>query len=373
MDEIISTRSVLVNLPYNSEEDVTLSLTNLNDVATSYVMNKNFYRLLANDQFLASYNISIDSSTVNPYIEGIEYRVGQHIVYNVASQYSSNPDNKTNILVALVDTTEKPTEENIADYYTAEDVDILRRKGYHWAKDLITIKKDDPQYVNILRRKPLEDSAIPMLSAYNKSDFENVPADTYNTQKDYDYVVSSGYTKGTAVVLASNTTWTNESRLDGSERCRSEFTSWYRIYKSGYIEMGGITKPFSLTEQWNGSNGRTQITINFPIKAKCLNVKYNFQIASDENNFMTKYSHYFTQPSLVIYQITQGRRQAANYTYPNVTALQNAFPGNKLTYVTENNFSIYLSNESFDLDNGNVGMTDASLTKISWKASGILV
>lgn len=373
--EITELSSIILpdaNLPYNSSEDITLSLTNLNDVATAYVMNKNFYRLLANDKFLVKYNIALIKSDINPYISGVEYKAGTRIYYNVSTDYSSNPNNKLQILVALVDTREKPIGSNIATYYETGDPTELRRQGYHWAQELIVISKDDPQYTNMLARRPLASQPIPMLSSYVKTDFLNVTEDQYDANIDVDYVISSGITKGLGTVLAQNTTWTTDNRLSANTACYSEYYSWYRIYKSGYVEQGGISKPISLTEQWNGNSAKTDIRIAFPIPMKCMSLKYNFNLASNENNFMTKYSSNFGVEALTMYQIIQGRRSSSNYVFPNVIALPNAFPGNKLTRLEHTSFSIYLSNESFDLDNGSVGMDDAALTKISWKAIGIL-
>jgi hypothetical protein len=72
-----------------------------------------------------------------------------------------------------------------------------------------------------------------------------------------------------------------------------------------------------------------------------------------------------------MYHILDGRKTEKNYVYPNMTVNKDANVGNKISLVSKNEFSIWLSYETFDLDAGTIGQTDGTVHKISWKFIGI--
>lgn len=369
------------HLPYDKSEDLTLSLTNLNDVTTSYIVNKNFNRLLTNDLYLAQYNRINEKfkSTINPFLAGTQYKTGDKIYYNVLAPYTNNRYNKIQILTAIKETTQEPTENNIIknDIYLSilakenSEYELNRyvQRGYCWAQQILTIDKDSDTYKKILQRRPLAQTEIDQLANYIKADYINYDNTTSQTDDNLDYVVSAGYTKGPAVIQAKTTSWSTENLLYSEDSIVNEMYSWYRIYKSGLVEQGGITKPFTLPEQWNGSNEKCLITIRLPIPADCLNVTYNFVLSED--NWMTKYDNNYTIDSLLMYHILDGRKTEKNYVYPNMATNKDANVGHKISQLTPNEFSIWLSYETFDLDAGTIGQTDGTVHKISWKFIGI--
>lgn len=370
------------HLPYDKSEDITLSLTNLNDVTTSYVVNKNFNRLLTNDLYLAQFNRISENhkSTINPFLTGTTYKPGDKIYYNIINEFSNDPHGKFQILVAITNTTDTPTKENIIpnnsylDLISADNYeDLLERYikyGYKWAEQILTIDKNDIDYRNILQKLPLEKTEISQLSSYIKADYINYkPDQATQTTNDVDYVIDAGYTKAPTVIQAKTTSWTTENLLYPEDSIVNESYSWYRVYKSGLVEQGGITKPFTLPEQWNGNNEKCLITIKLPIPADCLNLTYNFLLSED--NWMTKYDNNYSIESMLMYHILDGRQSEKNYVYPNMNTNADANVGHKLSQVTKNEFSIWLSYETYDLDAGTIGQTDGTVHKISWKFIGI--
>lgn len=356
------------SLPYTINDDVKTALMNLNDINSVYTLNKSFLRLLANDKFLSIFNSTNTIFTINPFIKDSTYKAGDRILYNTNTSYSNNPLDKFLILKSLKNNnTIIPNESNILAYGST-DSDATK----YWQADMyypdVNALTENPDTSAFIKRGPVADRYVTPLSSYIKINTINTKTEIIESN---DYVIKTGYTKLPCVIYASSTNWIKDGMLDPSTTVKNNCYSWYRIYKSGYVECGGITRPFSLTEQWNGDFAKDLIKISFPVNINCINVNYNFM--GCKNNFITMYDSRYSTDALAMYPITEGRQSPKNYVYKSIPKTPDANVGNFIQHVDNESFVIQLNHETYDLDNGVIGKTDAAVTKITWTASGILV
>lgn len=365
--------SLNLKLPYTSGEGVTLALLTLNELNTAYALNKSFARLLANDMFLSMYGtLDIGINTINPYISFNEYRPNSRIIVNPTTKYSNNPTDKFKILAALKYISNTPPEELNTALYNQYDKVEKDPAQYDYIVDTYAPSYSDfteDYNKNYLKSVKLSDKPITQLNTAIKTGSINYS--THDTTEELDYVVKTGIIQTPYTIYASTTEWGDGVKLNPNWTVNTTCYSWYRLYKSGYIECGGISRPFSLTEQWNGNFAKGLVKIGFPKPMKCLNANYTF--VGIDNNFITQYNPRYTTESLVMYQITEGRQSPKNYVYSSVKETPNANPGNYIQSITEDGLTIQINNESYDLDNSGLGATDAVVVKISWQASGIAV
>lgn len=354
-------------LPYINTENVTLALINLNDINTVYNLNKSFVRLLSNDKFLSNFNLINAQAFINPYLKDIIYNNNTRVLYNTYNKYSTNPLDKFSILACLKDDNLiEPSPNNTLDY--GEDASSTNKT---WAIDTYYIDITDftgTDTSSYIKQLPLKDRYITPLSSYIK-------AGTITSEEDLvespDYVIKTGIIHVPFVIYASSTDWGSNQKLDPNRNITNKCYSWYRIYKSGYVECGGMSRPFSLTEQWNGSYAKDLIKIAFPININCINLNYN--LMGCENNFITAYDSKYNKKVLALYPITEGRQSAKNYIYGSMPETPDANIGNYIQEITNSDFTIQINHETYDLSNDGLGKTDAAVTKITWTASGILV
>lgn len=358
-----------INLPY-STMSTQGAIISVNDIANQYTINKAFSRLLTNDRFLSRFFVEklLNTSVlVRAYDPEVTYDSTNRIVANYTAPFSPLPEEKFVILRSTKDKNKTPpSEENIANY----DTPTSELENYDWVVDSFSLSSPNIQskYLeNYLRPIPLEDQSTPALSSSIKN---NTLVHT-STSDDKDYVVKTLYSKTPIVIYASTTTWGDGVKLSPNTTVSSIVYSWYRLYKSGYVECGGITRPFSLTEQWNGDYGKSLVEIVFPIQMNCLNATYT--LMGNKNNFTTQYdSKGFPIQALTMYQITEGRQSPKNYVY-NLKEAPDANPGNNIQYISNKSLTIQINHETYNIDTGDIGKTDAALTKISWMATGVAV
>lgn len=358
------------HLPYTTSNITSTALLNLNAINCCYDLNKAFCRLLANDKSLDTFSkIAAGTQLVNPYISFNSYDTNSRITGNMFEPYSTDVSKKFKIIASLkyIGADTPPTEINTA-LYNEYDKAFSNTAKYDWiidtySPDYSTVPK------NYLKAVNLEDQSIYELSSSIKGDI--VSYDTPETSTDLDYVIKTGVVKTPYVIYANTTDWIVGGKLPTDQMVKTECYSWYRLYKSGYIECGGISRPFSLTEQWNGNFGKSLIKIKFPKSLNCLNANYSF-IGLD-NNFITQYDKIYTNETLAMYQITESRQTAKNYIYDSVKSSPDANVGNYIQSITTDELTIQINNESYDLNNSALGKTDALAIQISWQASGIAV
>lgn len=366
------------SLPYNKQADVSLTTASLNDVVTAYIVNKILNRLLANDMYLHGLIAKANSSlqNINPFLKKT-YNIGEKIYYNISEEFSTDKNKKFQILVALQNNfSVEPNETNIVNYdrfyeltktKTTSEISAWAKQGhYYWAEQLFVLDKTSIEFIPILKRTTIENMHVNQLHDYIKADYIN-----YSTEyTSDDYVVSAGYSKTPIQLLAKTTSWPANNYLYASESIFLQSYSWYRIYKSGFVEQGGISKPFSLPEQWATQNDKCLITTKLPVAANCLNLSYNFVL--NDTNWITKYDSNYDINTLLMYHMLNGRKTEQNYTYKNIVGSPTANVGNKLSRVSKNEFSVWLSYETFNLDASDIGKTDSTIHKLSWKMTGIL-
>ena len=358
-----------INLPY-STKSVPGAIIAINDITNQYTINKAFSRLLTNDRFLARFFVEKLLNTsilVRAFDPEVTYDKTSRIVVNYTAPFSPLPEEKFTILRSTKDKNKTvPSAENIANY----DTPTSELANYDWVIDSFSLSSPNIQseYLdNYLRQIPLEKQTTTPLSASIKNNI----LEHSSTSDDKDYVIKTLYSKTPIILYASTTTWGDGVKLNPNTTVSSIAYSWYRLYKSGYVECGGITRPFSLTEQWNGDFGKSLVEIQFPIAINCLNATYT--LMGNNNNFTTLYdSKGFSTQALAMYQITEGRQSTKNYVY-NLKEAPDANPGNNIQHISNTALTIQINHETYNIDSGDIGKTDAALTKISWMATGVAV